>query len=85
MTGFGDAPKVKTAEQQAEEMFFNSQTGRTATDTDRELMTLINEKVKTLGRTILLDVPAGRNRSLALTALEEVQMRAVRAIFSPVG
>lgn len=85
MTGFADAPKAKTAEQQADEQFFTSQTGRTATDSDKVLMALIGEKVKGLARTIYLDVPAGRNRSLALTALEDVQMRAIRAIFSPVG
>jgi hypothetical protein len=30
-------------------------------------------------------VPAGRNKSLALTALEDVQMRANRGIFAPEG
>lgn len=85
MTSFADAPKAKTAEQQAEEQFFTAQTGRVADESDKALMALINDKVKGLARTIFLDVPAGHNRSLALTALEDVQMRAIRAIFSPVG
>lgn len=85
MTGFADAPKAKTAEQLAEERFFTSQTGRVPDESDNALMALINDKVKDLARTILLDVPVGPNQSIALKALEDVQMRAIRAIFSPVG
>lgn len=85
MTSFADAPKVKTADQLAEERFFTSQTGRVADESDKALIANINEKVKSLARTILLDVPVGRNQSIALKALEDVQMRAIRAVFSPVG
>lgn len=75
----------RTAEQIVEDQFFTSQSGRKATDSDRLLIAEIEAKVKSLARTIILDVPAGRNRSLALTHLEDVQMRAIRALFSPVG
>lgn len=85
MTSFADAPKAKTAEQVVDERFFTSQNGRVADEGDKILMAHINEKVKDLARTIELDVPAGRNKAVALTALEDVQMRAIRAIFSPVG
>lgn len=38
-----------------------------------------------LGTLIELHVPNGRNKSLALTALEDVQMRANRGLFAPEG
>lgn len=75
----------KTAEQIVDETYFTSATGRKPRESDLTLMAAINEQVKTLGRTIELDVPGGRNKSLAKKALEDVQMRAIRAIFSPIG
>ena len=79
------ANEGKTAEQIVDEQFFTAQSGRKADATDKLLIADIEEKVKSLARTIVLDVPPGRNRSTALTKLEDVQMRAIRAIFSPVG
>lgn len=39
--------------------------------------------IQGLGQTIDVLVPPGRNKALALTALEDVQMRANRGIFAP--
>lgn len=75
----------KTAEQVVEETYFTAQSGRPATESDKALVAAIHEKVVELALLIEIDVPAGRNKSLAKTALEDVQMRAVRAVFSPVG
>lgn len=77
--------EVKTAEQIVEETYFTAQSGRKATDTDRRLIADIEAAVKQLALIIELDVPGGRNKSLAKKALEDVQMRAIRAIFSPIG
>lgn len=77
--------EFKTAEQVVAETFFTAQTGRTATDSDKNLIGAIHEKVEALALLIELDVPAGRNKSLAKKALEDVQMRSIRAIFSPIG
>lgn len=74
-----------TAEQIVDDQFFTAQSGRKADATDKLLIADIEGKVKSLARTIVLDVPPGRNRSTALAKLEDVQMRAIRAIFSPVG
>ena len=78
-------PEYKSVHQIVEETYFTSATGRAPSQTDLTLMANINAAVKQLGLIIEIDVPPGRNKSLAKTALEEVQMRAVRAIFSPVG
>lgn len=75
----------RTAEQIVNETFFTAQSGRAATDSDRKLVADIEAAVKQLALIIELDVPAGRNKSLAKKALEDVQMRAIRGIFSPVG
>lgn len=76
---------VQTPEEIVNETFFTAQSGRPATDEDRKLIADIEAAVKQLALIIETDVPKGRNKSLAKTALEEVQMRAVRAIFSPIG
>lgn len=72
-----------TAEQLADHHFFNAKSGRKPTESEGLLIDAIQEKVKDLGTLIFLDVPSNRNRSLAITALEEASMRAVRAIFEP--
>lgn len=74
---------MMTAEQMADWHFFNAKNGRKPTQSELDLIDAIQEKTKDLARTIFLDVPPGRNRSLAITALEDVQIRAVRAIFEP--
>ena len=81
----GQVAGTQTAEQVVSETYFNAQTGRTPTESDKALIADIHEKVTALGLLIEIDVPPGRNKSLAKKALEDVQMRAVRAIFSPVG
>lgn len=43
----------------------------------------LRDLIVPLGAAIDAIVPAGRNKSLALTALEDVQMRANRGIFAP--
>ena len=77
--------EFKTAEQVVDETFFTAQSGRPATNSDRKLIADIEAAVKQLALIIEIDVPSGRNKSLAKKALEDVQMRAVRAIFSPIG
>lgn len=74
-----------TAEQVVNERFFTAQTGRKPTESDKALVQAIHDKVEALALLIEIDVPSGRNKSLAMTALEDVQMRAIRAVFSPVG
>lgn len=72
-----------TAEQLADYHFFNAKSGRKPTESEGLLIDAIQAKVKDLGRLIFLDVPSNRNRSLAIKALEDVSMRAVRALFEP--
>lgn len=73
----------QTAEQLADFHLFNAKNGRKPTDREAKLIDSIQEHGKTLARTIFLDVPENRNRSLAITALEDAVMRATRAIFEP--
>jgi len=63
--------------------FFTARDGRPATEEQIEIVKTLQEHVVGLAATIELLVPPGRNRSLALTALEDVQMRANRGIFAP--
>lgn len=68
---------------QSVEQFFSAAEGREPTDDERALISSLTYAVRRLGQEIIQNVPNGRNKSLALTALEEVQMRANRAIFDP--
>lgn len=43
----------------------------------------LRDRIVELGTAVVLLVPAGRQRSVALTDLESVQMRANRGIFEP--
>lgn len=70
------------ATKEARDRFFTAQSGRPATDQDKLVISVINEGVIDIGAYVIENVPAGRNQSLALTALEDFQMRAVRAIFA---
>lgn len=72
-----------TAEQLADYHFFNAKSGRKPTESEGLLIDAIQAKVKDLGQLIFLGVPSNRNRSLAIKALEDVSMRAVRALFEP--
>lgn len=66
----------------ARERFFTAATGTPPTDGQREFIQSLAEDIAQLGAHIEASIPAGRNKSLALTALEDVQMRANRAIFA---
>lgn len=72
-----------TAEQLADHHFFNAKSGRKPDQRESDLIDTIQDRVKSLAHVIFLDVPENRNRSLAINALEEASMRAVRAIFEP--
>lgn len=49
----------------------------------QEKVVELREAIRVLATLIDMHVPGGRHRSLAFTALEDVQMRANRGIFSP--
>jgi hypothetical protein len=66
-----------------ERRFFTAASGKPATDQQKLDVAKLRELIVELGTAIEDRVPAGRNKSLALTALEDVQMRANRGIFDP--
>lgn len=51
------------------------------TASEHEDVVALRDRIVELGTAIVLLVPAGRQRSLALTGLEDVQMRGNRGIF----
>ena len=53
------------------------------TASDQPAVVELREAIQHLGHLIDLNVPAGRNKSIALTLLEDVQMRANRGIHAP--
>lgn len=63
------------------ERFGTAATGAPPTDAQRSSVTEIRDRVVELATAIELELPDGRNKALALTALEDVHMRANRAIF----
>ena len=69
------------AKARAEARFTTSVSGGRPTDAQIDNVRAIAEAVVELAAAIDLLVPDGRNKSLALTALEDVHMRANRAIF----
>lgn len=71
-----------TAEDRARGRFFTATTGQPPTDEQRAAVKQINEAVVALAVIIEEQAPFSRNKSLALTALEDVSMRANRAIFA---
>lgn len=66
---------VEAAVELAEKRYF--------TASEHPSVVTLREQIQELGSIIDLVVPPGRNKSLALTALEDVQMRANRGIFAP--
>lgn len=70
-----------TAEDRARARFQTATTGRPASDGERASVKKIIEAVVALATLIEERVPSGRNKSLALTALEDVHMRANRGVF----
>lgn len=71
-----------TAEDRARVRFFTATSGQPATDEQRAAVTRINEAVVALAVVIEENTPSSRNKSIALTALEDVSMRANRSIFA---
>lgn len=71
-----------TAEDRARGRFITAATGQPPTDEQRAAVKAINEAVVALAVVIDELAPSTRNKSLALTALEDVQMRANRSIFA---
>ena len=72
-----------TARDRVVSRFFTATTGKPATDQQKINVAKLCELIVELGTAIEERVPNGRNKSLALTALEDVQMRANRGIFDP--
>jgi hypothetical protein len=68
----------------AEDRFFtaNSKSRPPATDEQKASVARINAALVELAVAIEEETPRSRNKSLALTALEDVSMRANRAIFA---
>lgn len=66
----------------AEERFLTAAGGQPPTNEQKNAVAVLREHIVELGAAIEDLTPAGRNKSLALTALEDVQMRANRAIFA---
>lgn len=71
----GAPGRVEDAYSQAQRDYF--------TASDRMDVALLRARIQDLAAAILVLVPAGRQRSIALTELESVQMRANRGIFTP--
>lgn len=64
-----------TAQSNAEDRFF--------TASEHDDVVALREKIVALAVEIDVRVPPGRNKALALTALEDVQMRGNRGLFAP--
>ena len=71
-----------TGRDRVEARFFTAAGGPPPTDQQKLDVAKLRELIVDLGTAIEDRVPSGRNKSLALTALEDVQMRANRAIFA---
>jgi hypothetical protein len=65
-----------------EQRFMTAAGGQPPTEDQKAAVRQITEAVVELGHRIEFLTPAGRNKSLALTALEDVHMRANRGIFA---
>lgn len=72
-----------TVEDRVEARFYTASSGKPPTDEQKAEVATLRSLVVALAVEIERNVPQGRNKSLALTALEDVQMRANRAIFDP--
>lgn len=67
--------------ERAARRFQTATNGQPPTPQQRAAVTILTELIVNVAVAIEQAVPEGRNKSLALTALEEVQMRANRGIF----
>lgn len=77
-----DEGAFQQARDQAIERFFSAVSGKAPDAIQKGNVLALQDLIIELGTQILLVVPEGRNRSLALTALEDVQMRANKGIFA---
>lgn len=71
-----------TAEDRARARFLAAATAQPPTPEQREAVRVLQNLVVELATAIEELVPGPRNRALALTALEDAQMRANRGIFA---
>lgn len=71
------------AHQLATDRFFTAATAGPPRDDQKDLVTELQGAIVNLAALIEAKIPEGRNKSLSLTHLEEVQMRANRAVFQP--
>lgn len=71
-----------TPEDRARSRFITAAAGQPPTDEQKAAVRRINGLVVDLAIAIEETVPGARNRALALTALEDVNMRANRGIFA---
>jgi len=76
------SPTNETAEDRARQRFITASAGKPPTDEQRAAVAKINDLVVQLAVAIEENTPRSRNQSLAQTALEDVSMRANRAIFA---
>lgn len=67
----------------SEERFISAAGGNPPTAAQRAHLENIDMGIKYMGMILFGELPEGRNKSLALTALEDVQMRANRSVFQP--
>ncbi|MCU1441121.1 MAG: hypothetical protein JWP85_2118 [Rhodoglobus sp.] len=65
-----------------EERFMTAVGGKPPTDDQKHAVAKLQEAIVQVASHIHAFVPSGRNQSLALTSLEDVQMRANRGIFA---
>ncbi|MET4703052.1 hypothetical protein [Frigoribacterium sp. UYMn621] len=79
------ASSIAAIGESVEARFFTATTGSPASPKQRIDVAQLREFTVALAIAIERRVPAGRNKALALTALEDVLMRANRAIFAPEG
>lgn len=70
---------------EADKRFFTAANGTPPTNEQKNAVAVLSSHISGLAAAIMELVPDGRNKSLALTALEDVQMRANRGIFAPEG
>lgn len=77
--------QLHEAEERARARFFTATAGAPPTDEQREQVAKLREQIVGLAVSIEAFVPGGRHKALALTALEDVQMRANRGLFAPEG
>lgn len=72
----------REARQLAGEQFFTAASGKPPTDEQKEALKVLHGNVLDLATSIYMLIPYNRDRSLALTALEDVLMRANRGVFA---